>query len=55
MDVSNFAKQMMVSSGISRLMEDLAGALATPDETDRWLADYIAKRKRQRERGDLES
>jgi valine--pyruvate aminotransferase len=31
-DVSNFAKRMMSSSGIGRLMDDLAGALATPDE-----------------------
>ena len=32
MDVSNFAEQMMGSSGIGRLMDDLAGALATPEE-----------------------
>ena len=27
-------------------------SLATPDEADRWLADYIAERKRSREQGD---
>lgn len=32
MNVSNFAERMMGSSGIGRLMDDLAGALATPDK-----------------------
>ncbi len=32
MDVSKFAERMMSSSGIGRLMDDLAGALATPDK-----------------------
>ncbi len=34
-----------------RVVDELL-KLGTADETDRWLADYIAERKRQREQGD---